>query len=107
MAQLANVAQSIARSQIEVAHLGIGMGENDLALAGIGATLRVPCIDQLGTGLLARLTRVDHAKRRISVDRLACPACRKRLRRIALQVFALSAYLGDFGRTVALGEGTE
>lgn len=45
--------------------------------------------------------------RRIGVDRLARPACRKRLRCIALPVFALPAYFGDFGRAMALDEGTE
>src|SRR3546814_1780526 len=48
-----------------------------------------------------------HAMRLIGMDRLACPARRQRLGRVALPVLALPAYLGDLGPTVALGHGPE
>src|SRR3546814_13954525 len=53
--QLAGVAQSIARGLVQIAHLGIGVGEDDPGLVRIGAALRVPCVDQLGPRSLARL----------------------------------------------------
>src|SRR3546814_1499964 len=60
--QLAGVAQPIARGLVQIAHLGIGVGEDDPGLVRIGAALRVPCVDQLGPRSLARLGRVEDRK---------------------------------------------
>src|SRR3546814_4741120 len=59
--QLAGFAQPIARGLVQITNLGIGVGEDDPRLFGIGKPLRVPCVDQLGPRSLARLGRVDHA----------------------------------------------
>src|SRR3546814_3480915 len=59
------------------------------------------------TTLFRSLGRLHHAMRLIGMDRLACPARRQRLGRVALPVLALPAYLGDLGPTVALGHGPE
>ena len=83
------------------------MGEDDPRLVGIGKPLRVPCVDQLGAGLLARLGRVDHAMLGIGTDRLAGPARRQRPRGVLLPVLMLPANLVDLGRAVALGKGPE
>src|SRR3546814_4026900 len=61
--QLAGVAQPIARRLIQIAHLGIGVGEDDPGLVRIGEALRVPAVHQLAPRSLARLGRVDHAVR--------------------------------------------
>src|SRR3546814_3138196 len=73
--------------------LGIGVGEDDPRLFGIGKPLRVPCVDQLGPRSLARLGRVDHAMLGIGMDRLAGPARRQRPRGVLLPVLMLPANL--------------
>src|SRR3546814_6895948 len=105
--QLAGVAQPIARGQVQIAHLGIGMGEDDPRLIRRGDALGIPAVHKIGAGQLTRLGRLHHAMRLIGMDRLACPARRQRLGRVALPVLALPAYLGDLGPTVALGHGPE
>src|SRR3546814_18157981 len=59
--QLAGVAQPIARGLVQIAHLGIGVGEDDPGLVRIGAALRVPCVDQPGPRNPARLGPGYHA----------------------------------------------
>src|SRR3546814_17775293 len=51
--QLAGFAQPIARGLVQITNLGIGVGEDDPRLFGIGKPLRVPCVDQLGPRSLA------------------------------------------------------
>src|SRR3546814_3603960 len=85
----------IARGLVQIAHLGIGVGEDDPGLVRIGAALRVPCVDQLGPRSLARLGRVDHAVLLIGMDRLAGAARRQRPRGVALPVLMLPANLVD------------
>ena len=43
-AQFTGVAQPFARGEVEVAHLVIGVGEDDPALVGIGTALRIPAV---------------------------------------------------------------
>src|SRR3546814_1136607 len=69
--QLAGFAQPIARGLVQITNLGIGVGEDDPRLFGIGKPLRVPCVDQLGPRSRARLGRVDHAMLGIGMDSLA------------------------------------
>src|SRR3546814_3685649 len=105
--QLAGFAQPIARGLVQITNLGIGVGEDDPRLFGIGKPLRVPCVDQLGPRSLARLGRVDHAMLGIGMDRLAGPARRQRPRGVLLPVLMLPANLAALGRAVALGKGPE
>src|SRR3546814_7273971 len=105
--QLAGFAQPIARGLVQITNLGIGVGEDDPRLFGIGKPLRVPCVDQLGPRSLARLGRVDHAMPGIGMDRLAAPARRQRPRGVLLPVLMLPAHLADLGRPVARGTGPE
>jgi hypothetical protein len=44
--QLAGVAQPIARGQVQIAHLGIGMGEDDPGLLRRGDALGIPAVHQ-------------------------------------------------------------
>src|SRR3546814_5037772 len=83
------------------------MGEDDPRLIRRGDALGIPAVHKIGAGQLTRLGRLHHAMRLIGMDRLACPARRQRLGRVALPVLALPAYLGDLGPTVALGHGPE
>src|SRR3546814_12190601 len=64
------VTQACARGQVQIANLGIGVGEDDPALVRIGKALRVPTVHQLGTRLLARVGRLDHPMPLIGMDRL-------------------------------------
>src|SRR3546814_6626742 len=84
---------------VQIAHLGIGMGEDDPRLIRRGDALGIPAVHKIGAGQLTRLGRLHHAMRLIGMDRLACPARRQRLGRVALPVLALPAYLGDLGPT--------
>src|SRR3546814_2258045 len=102
--QLAGVAQPIARRLIQIAHLGIGVGEDDPGLVRIGEALRVPAVHQLAPRSLARLGRVDHAVRLIGMDRLASATRRQRPRGVALPVLMLPANLADLGRAMPLGK---
>ncbi len=104
VAQFARRAQPIARGQVQVTHLRIGMGEDDPGLVRIGAALRVPSVDQLGPGLLARVRRLHHAMRLIGMDGLAGPARRQRPRGVFLPVLMLPANLADLGRPMPLGQ---
>lgn len=83
------------------------MGEDDAGFARLGLTRAIPAVHQLAPRLLARVGRVDHALAIIGVDRLAGAACGERARRVALPVLALTAYLGDLGRAMPLGDAAE
>src|SRR3546814_1528768 len=91
------VTQACARGQVQIANLGIGVGEDDPALVRIGKALRVPTVHQLGTRLLARVGRLDHPMTLMGMDRLAGPAGRQRPRGVLLPILMLSAYLADLG----------
>jgi len=105
--QLAGVAQTFARGLVQIAHLSIGVGEDDPRLVRIGKPLRVPAAHQLAPRSFARVGRVDHAVLLIGMDRLAGAARRQRLRGVALPVLMLPANVADFGRAVALGQRAE
>src|SRR3546814_16523949 len=91
--QLAGVAQPIARGQVQIADLGIGVGEDDPGLVRIGETRPIPALHQFAPRLLARIGLIDHAMPPIGMDRLAGSAPPPCLRFVALPVPMLPAYV--------------
>jgi hypothetical protein len=99
-------AQPIARLLVQLAHLGVGVGEDDPGLVRLGLALAIPAVHQLARAA----SRVSAAwtmpcrHRRGSPRRCGrspAPASRP------LPVLALPANLGDLGRAVPLGDRPE
>src|SRR3546814_15563106 len=59
--------QKYARGQVQIAHLGIGMGEDDPRLIRRGDALGIPAVHKIGAGQLTRLGRLHHAMRLIGM----------------------------------------
>src|SRR3546814_13820002 len=66
--------RSPARRFVKLAHLGVGVGENDPAGGWFGLPLAIPAIDQFAARRFARVGSVDHIAVRIGADRLAGPS---------------------------------
>ncbi|GAA3277780.1 hypothetical protein GCM10020258_59820 [Sphingomonas yabuuchiae] len=107
IAKVAGRAKPATRLLVQLANLGVGVGEDNAGFARLGLARTIPAVDQLAPRLLARVGRVDHALAVISVDRLAGAPRRQRARRALLPVLALPPDLGDLGRAVALGDAAE
>src|SRR3546814_2291600 len=75
---------------MQIAHLGIGVGEDDPGLVRIGEALRVPAVHQLAPRSLARLGRVDHAVRLIRSEEPTSEL--QSLMRISYAVFCLTKH---------------
>src|SRR3546814_18895512 len=67
----------VARSFVEIAHLGIGVGENDPAGPGVRPPVTIPTFDQFAARRLARFGSMDHIPLRIGGDRFAGSPDRK------------------------------
>src|SRR3546814_3374019 len=69
--KLARRVHPVARSFVEIAHLGIGVGENDPAGPGVRPPVTIPTFDQFAARRLARFGSMDHIPLRIGGDRFA------------------------------------
>ncbi len=107
LAQRASLAQPAPRRQIEIAHLVIGVGEDDPALIRLGDALAVPALDQILAGLVAGVGDMDHSARLIGGERLAGAAGGQMPCSVALPVFMLATNLGDLDMGMPLGDRAE
>src|SRR5690606_20507365 len=99
-AKFAMVAQLLAGRDIEITHLGIGMGKDDPAFAWVACAGIIPALDKIGARILACLGAMNHAFLIISINCLARPSGGKRAGGTALPVIALAADFCNLDRAV-------